>query len=176
MSLTDTEVMQCITEQLHALAEIAFAEGVRMRHVKPHGALYNVAARDRAVADAIARATALFDGSLVLLGLAGSELIAAGARAGLRTASEVFADRAYNSDGTLVSRDSRGAVLNDSRVIVPRAVRMVREGLVTTIDGRDVAVRAETICVHGDTPEAPALAAALHQGLTAAGIAIRPFA
>lgn len=176
MSLTDTEVMQCITEQLHALAEIAFAEGVRMRHVKPHGALYNVAARDRAVADAIARATALFDGSLVLLGLAGSELIAAGARAGLRTASEVFADRAYNSDGTLVSRDSPGAVLNDSRVIVPRAVRMVREGLVTTIDGRDVAVRAETICVHGDTPEAPALAAALHQGLTAAGIAIRPFA
>ena len=176
MPLTDTEVGRCVTEQLHALAEIARIEDVRIRHLKPHGALYNVAARDRAVADAIARATAGFDASVVLVGLAGSELIAAGARAGLRTASEVFADRAYNSDGTLVARDSPGAVLDDVRVIVPRAVRMVREGLVTAIDGRDVAVRAETICVHGDTPEAPALAAALQHGLRAAGITITPFA
>jgi UPF0271 protein len=176
MPLTDSEVAHQVTEQLRTLARIAASEDVPIRHVKPHGALYNVAARDRVVADAIARATAHFDASLVLVGLAGSELIAAGVRAGLRTASEVFADRAYNSDGSLAPRDSPGAVLDDIRVIVPRAIRMVREGLVTTLGGSDVSVRAETICIHGDTPDAPALAAALRRGLEDAGIAIRPFA
>ena len=174
MSLTDNEVERCIAWQLQTLAAIAASENVRLRHVKPHGALYNVAARDAGVADAVARATAAFDASLMLVGLAGSELIAAGMRAGLRPLHEVFADRGYSSDGMLVPRDQPGAVLDDIRVIVPRAVRMVRDGLVTASDGRDVAVRADTICVHSDTPGAVALAAALRQGLIDAGIEIRP--
>ena len=173
LSLTDMEVEQAVLTQLRTLAEIAGLEGVRLGHVKPHGALYNVAARDASVAAAIARAVTLFDRSLVLVGLAGSESIRAADRAGLRTASEVFADRAYHSDGTLVPREVAGAVIHDPRVIVPRAIRMVAHGYVTSVDGGDVAVRADTICVHGDTADAPALAAALRAGLREAGIEVR---
>jgi UPF0271 protein len=172
MSLTATEVEECVFTQVRTLAEIAAREGVRLRHIKPHGALYNVSARDAAVASAIARAVATFDRSLIVVGLAGSESIAAAASAGLATASEAFADRAYRSDGTLVARETAGAVIHDSREIVPRAVRMVQEGVVTSIEGSIVAVRADTICVHGDTPQAPALAAALRAGLVEAGIQV----
>jgi 5-oxoprolinase (ATP-hydrolysing) subunit A len=173
MSLTDIEVEQCVLEQLRALAEIAAAEGVRVSHVKPHGALYNVSARDAAVASAIARAVAAFDRSLLLIGLAGSESIRAAARSGLGPANEAFADRAYNADGTLVARDTAGAVIHDPLVIVPRAVRMVRAGVVTAIDGQDISIRADTICVHGDTPNAVALAAAVSAGLRDAGVEVR---
>jgi UPF0271 protein len=176
MSLTDMEVEECVAKQILALREIAAPEQVRVRHVKPHGALYNTAVRDRSVADAIARGVARCDPSLVLVGLAGSELIAAGARAGLRTASEVFADRQYQADGRLVPRDAPHAVLHDVSVIVPRAVRMVRDGVVTAIDGREVPLQADTICIHGDTPDAPALASALRLALGDAGIALRALA
>jgi 5-oxoprolinase (ATP-hydrolysing) subunit A len=172
MSLTDVEVEQCVLSQLSALAEIAAREGVRVTHVKPHGALYNVSARDGSVAAAIARAVAAFDRSLLVVGLAGSESIRAAARAGLGTANEAFADRAYHGDGTLVARDTPGAIIHDPLVIVPRAVRMVRAGLVTAIDGNDISVRADTICVHGDTLDAPVLAAALRAGLIDAGVEI----
>jgi UPF0271 protein len=172
MSLTATEVEECVLTQVCTLGEIAAREGVRLRHIKPHGALYNVSARDAAVAAAIARAVARFDRSLIVVGLSGSESIAAAARAGLATASEAFADRAYRADGTLVTRETAGAVIHDSRVIVPRAVRMVQEGVVTSIDGSIVAVRAGTICVHGDTPQASRLAAALRTALVEAGIQV----
>ena len=172
MSLTATEVEECVLTQVSTLAEIAAREGVRLRHIKPHGALYNVSARDAGVASAIARAVARYDRSLVVVGLAGSESIAAAARAGLATASEAFADRAYRADGTLLARETAGAVIHDPRVIVPRAVRMVQEGVVTSINGSPIAIRADTICVHGDTPQAPALAAALRAGLVEAGIQV----
>jgi UPF0271 protein len=173
MALSEAEIEACVSTQLRALAEIAAAQDVRLRHVKPHGALYNVAAREGAVADAIARAVAEFDPSLVLVGLAGSALISAGARAGLRTANEVFADRGYRADGTLVPRDEPGGVLHDADVIVPRAVAMIRARAVTAMDGSQVSLQPETMCLHGDTPGAANLALRIRQALVGAGIEIR---
>jgi UPF0271 protein len=174
MSLTEGEIEGCVSIQVRALAEIAALYGVSLRHVKPHGAMYNVAARDPIVANAIARAVAALDPSLVLVGLAGSELIAAGKRAGLRTASEVFADRGYRADGSLVPRGEPGDILHDPEAVVPRAVAMVRDGAVTAVDGARVELQVETLCVHGDTPGAAALAMRLKQGLLAAGISLAP--
>jgi 5-oxoprolinase (ATP-hydrolysing) subunit A len=174
MVLTEGEVEGCVSIQVRALAEIAAIYGVALRHVKPHGAMYNVAAQDLKVANAIARAVAALDPSLVLVGLAGSALIEAGRRAGLRTANEVFADRGYRADGSLVPRGEPGDVLHDPDVVVPRAVVMVREGAVIAVDGARVELPVETLCVHGDTRNAAALAARLNQGLLAAGIALGP--
>lgn len=174
MTLTQDEVENAITYQLGALAEIAAAQGVTLRHVKPHGALYNMAARDAALADAIARAVAAFDPALVLFGLAGSQLIAAGKRMGLKTASEVFADRAYRRDGTLVPRTEAGAVIHEAAIVVPRVMAMVRDGAVTADDGTRVALQVDTICVHGDTPDAASLASRIREGLRDAGIDVRP--
>jgi len=159
--------------QIGALAALAAIEGGRLQHVKAHGAIYNMAARDMRLADALARATAAIDRSLVFFGLAGSELIGAGDRAGLRTASEVFADRAYNADGSLVSRQQSGAVIHDPQIVVQRALRMVTDGTVEAVDGTIVSVRADTICVHGDTPDAALLAARTREALESAGIEVR---
>jgi 5-oxoprolinase (ATP-hydrolysing) subunit A len=160
--------------QIGALAAIAQSEGVRLRHVKAHGALYNMAARDRALADAIARAVAAFDRSLILFGLPGSELMRAGVACGLRFASEGFADRAYDADGSLASRAHAGAVIYDVEAVVRRAVRMAVDDRVAASDGSDVEIHVETICTHGDTPGAQALTRALRAGLERAGIAIAP--
>jgi UPF0271 protein len=142
--------------------------------VKPHGALYNMASRDRALADAIAAAVRAFDPALILFGLAGSTLIAAGEAAGLAVASEAFADRAYEPDGSLVSRAKPGAVIQDPAVVSARAVAMVRDGEVATPAGSRVRVKADTICVHGDTPGAAALARQIRHALEAAGISVLP--
>lgn len=174
MRVTPDEVEDFVLYQLGALHAIVVAEGARLRHVKPHGALYNMAARDATLADAIARAVAAFDAFLTLVGLAGSELLRAGARAGLDTASEAFADRAYEPDGTLTPRHRPGAVIHDSSVIVPRAVRMVVEGRVTATDGSDVALQVDTLCTHGDTQGAAALTAALRAGLEQHGVSVLP--
>ena len=174
MTLSPRELEECVTYQLGALAAIALAQGVRLQHVKPHGALYNMAARDHALADVVARAVAAFDPALVLFGLAGSALIAAGARAGVATASEAFADRAYRPDGSLVPRTEPGAVLHDADVVVPRAVAMARDGAVAAGDGTRVALQVDTICVHGDTPAAAALAARMRAALDEAGIVVAP--
>jgi len=159
--------------QIGALAALAAVEGGRLHHVKAHGAIYNMAARDARLADALARATAAIDRSLIFFGLAGSELISAGDRAGLRTASEAFADRAYNADGSLVSRQQSGAVIHDPQIVVQRALRMVTDGTVEAVDGTIVSVRADTICVHGDTPDAALLAARTREALESAGIEVR---
>src|SRR5690606_39233138 len=151
---------------------IARVEGVRLRHVKPHGALYNMAARDRALADALARAVAGFDRSLVLFGLAGSPMLEAGRAAGLRVAAEGFADRAYGPDGSLTPRSVPGAVIHEPEAVVARAVRMAREGCVVARGGARIALEVHTICVHGDTPGAAALARALRTGLEAAGVRV----
>lgn len=175
MRVRPDEVTGMVLYQLGALAAIARAEGVDLRHVKPHGALYNMAARDRALAAAIAEAVRVFDSALVLFGLAGSALVAAGEATGLRVASEVFADRSYQRDGSLAPRGTPGAIIDDASMVAARAVEMARDGCVTASTGERVILRADTICVHGDTPGAAALACRLRAALEAAGIAVKAF-
>ena len=174
LKASPTEVHDFVLYQVAALAGMAAAQGVRLQHVKAHGALYNMACRDRALADAIARAVASLDRSLILFGLPNSELMHAGEAAGLRTAAEVFADRAYDPDGSLTARSKPGSVIHDTAVVVSRAVRMVRDKDVVATDGSTVRLQADTICLHGDTPGAAEHARAVRSGLEAAGIAIHP--
>ncbi len=169
---TPQEVEDFVVYQVAALAGIAASQGVRLQHVKAHGALYNLACRDRALADAIARAVAAIDKKLILFGLPNSELIKAGLHAGLPVAAEVFADRAYEADGSLASRQKTGSVIHDPAAVAVRAIRMVRERQVVALDGSVVALDADTICLHGDTPGAADLARAVRAGLEAAGVTV----
>ena len=173
MRLSPGEVEDGVLYQVGALAAVAHAEGLRLQHVKAHGALYNMAVRDTALADAIARATAAFDRSLVLFALPASPLFEAGRAAGLRVAAEGFADRSYESDGTLTPRSIPGAVIHDPAAVVARARRMVTDGVVLTREGREVALRVETLCVHGDTPGAADLTRRLRAALSEAGVDVR---
>ena len=172
MRLSAREIHECIRAQVEALAAVATAEGTRVRHVKPHGALYNMAARDEDVAEAVARAVHDVDPTLLLFGLSGSTLMTVAARVGLRTVSEVFADRAYRADGSLLPRDQPGSVLHDEKGVATRAVGMAREGTVVAVSGDVIGVRAETICVHGDTPGAAALARRIRDDLVRAGVTV----
>jgi UPF0271 protein len=174
MHVTAREVEDLVLYQIGALAAIAQSEGIRLRHVKAHGALYNMAARHRALADGIARAVRAVDTSLVLFGLPASELIRAGEAAGLRVASEGFADRTYAPDGSLTPRSHGGSVIHDVEEVVRRAVRMVVEGRIRATDGSEISVQIETLCTHGDTPGAQALTRALREGLERAGVMIAP--
>jgi len=173
LQFSPADVEDFVAYQVGSLAAIAAALGVRLQHLKPHGALFNMAVRDAALADAIARAAAVIDRTLILFGLPGSEIVLAGNRAGLRTAGEGFADRAYQPDGTLVPRQHEGAVIHDRRAVVERAVRMVRERVVEAVDGRIVPVAVDTICVHSDTPGAADLASGLRAALTEAGVEVK---
>ena len=172
MRLGAAELENLVAYQVGALAAIAAAEGASLSHVKPHGALYNMAARDSTMAEAIARAVRGVDASLVLFGLSGSQLVAAGERAGLRVASEVFADRGYGADGSLAPRGTPGAVVTDAAEVARRAVEMAAGQAVAALDGTRVSVKADTICVHGDTPGAAAIARAVRDALVAAGITV----
>src|SRR5262245_53868123 len=172
MRATPREVEDFVVYQIGALAATAAAGGTRLHHVKAHGALYNMAVRDAQLADAIARATVAVDRSLILFGLPGSELIAAGQRAGLRTAREGFADRAYKRDGTLVPRSEPGAVIEDPEVVVSRAVSMARDRTISAIDGSRITLEVETICVHSDTPGAAMLASRIREALMDAGVSV----
>ncbi len=176
MKMSPHEVEDLVLYQIAAVAGIAHVEGVVLQHVKPHGALYNMAAADAGLAGAIARAAAAFSRALILLGPPGSELLKAGRAAGLRVAGEVFADRAYEPDGSLVSRKKPGSIIHDVDAVVARAVGMAKDGTVTAIDGSTVSLQADTICLHGDTAGADVLAATLRAALKAAGIAVRPLA
>jgi UPF0271 protein len=161
LQLPPREIEDLVARQIDALSTIAAHAGMRLQHVKPHGALFNIAVRDRRVADAIARAVAAADPSLILFGLPQSELVAAGSGAGLRTAREAFADRAYRADGTLVPRTEPGAVIDDPADVLDRVIGMARDPNV------------DTICVHGDTPGAADLAARIRQTLEAANIEVK---
>ena len=174
MRVQPADVEDMVLYQVGALAALAAAEGVRLRHVKAHGALYNMAARDASLASAIARSVAAFDRDLLLFGLAASVLLEAGRDAGLRVASEGFADRAYEPDGSLTPRSRPGAVIDDPDRVVERAVRMVTQGRVTATDGSEVALQVDTLCTHGDTPGAQALVRRLRAGLESQGVAVRP--
>ncbi len=173
ITATPQEVHDFVLYQVAALAGIAGAQGARLQHVKAHGALYNMACRDRAMAEAIARSVAALDPTLILFGLPNSELIRAGRQAGLRVAAEVFADRAYEPDGSLASRQKPGSVIDDAAAVVARAVQMACDHKVVAIDGSVIALNADTICLHGDTPGAADLARSVRRGLEAAGIQIR---
>jgi UPF0271 protein len=172
MDLAPDEIEASVLYQLAAVAGFARAHGTALRHVKAHGALYNRAARDEAAAAAIARAVQRFDPSLALVGLAGSALLAAGRDAGLAVLAEAFTDRAYEPDGSLRGRQHPDALLADPLDTARQAVRIACEGRVTAIDGRDIEVRADTLCVHGDAPGAAARAAAVRAALLAAGVEV----
>jgi UPF0271 protein len=173
MKADPAEIEDAVLAQIGALAAAARAEGATLQHVKAHGALYNQAARERPLADAIARAIKAFDPSLIMFGLPNSPMIEAGHAAGLRVAAEGFADRAYQPDGSLTPRAKPGAVIHDPAAVVERAIRMVRDGVVLTSEGREVALKVDTICVHGDTPGAADLARRIRAGFQAASIQVR---
>jgi UPF0271 protein len=173
LNVTVREAEDLVLYQVAAVAGVASAEGMRIQHVKPHGALFNMAVRNAELAAAIARAVAAFDRTLLLFGLPGSEILEAGRSEGLRVAAEVFADRAYEPDGSLASRRKPGSVIHDPETVVARAVRMVKDGTVVAIDGSVVPLQADTICVHGDTPGSDDLAASIRAGLERAGVTVK---
>jgi UPF0271 protein len=172
MKVSPEEAYDFTLYQVGALAAIARAQGAALAHVKPHGALYNMAARDRALADAIARAVRDADPALVLFGLSGSALTDAGAAAGLRVAHEVFADRAYRADGSLAPRGTPGALIDDPARAADRAAAFAAGAPVAAVDGTPLVLRADTVCVHGDRDGAGAFAMALRARLGALGIAV----
>ena len=173
MEVSHDEVYDMVLYQVAAIGGVTRAHGAPLAHVKPHGALYNMATRSADLADAIARAVHDYDAGLVLFGLAGSELLRAAEARSLATASEVFADRGYLPDGSLVPRSRPDALVTDEAQAIARAVRMAREGRVTAVDGTDVAVRADTICIHGDAPHAVPFARELRAALEREGVTVR---
>lgn len=173
MDISPQDAYDMVIVQVGALAGVAASQGGRLNHVKAHGALYNMAAKNEELAKAIAQAVYDVDRSLVFFALASSALVAAAKRAGLQVAEEVFADRSYQSDGTLTSRLQPNAMIVDIDVSIRQVLRMIREGKIRTVQGGDIDVRPDTLCIHGDQPGAPAFARAIHRALGAEGIAVR---
>jgi UPF0271 protein len=172
LSVKSEEVFDAVVYQLGVFQAIAEAAGVRANHVKPHGALYNMAARDAVLAEAVAGAIARIDKNLILFAPQNSALSRAGEATGLQIAHEVFADRNYLNNGSLVPRSRPDALLHDPEDAATRVVRMLREGKVRSVDGVDVDVRAETVCVHGDTPGAVEFARSLRARLEKEGVTV----
>jgi 5-oxoprolinase (ATP-hydrolysing) subunit A len=165
MTLTPDEVENLTAYQVGALAGIAALEGASLSHVKPHGALYSMAAREQTVGRAIARAVTQVDRRLILFGLAGAALVEAGRALGLTVAEEAFVDRAYNADGSLMSRRSEGAVIHAEAEVIQRVRRLVLEGIIVSHDDSSIRLHADTICLHADTPGALRLAEAIRREL-----------
>ncbi len=172
MQVSAADVHAMVLYQVGALSGFATAAGTSLTHVKPHGALYNMSARDPVVADAIAEAVAAFDASLILVGLSGSESIKAAERRGLRVAHEVFADRRYRADGSLMPRSVPGAVIDDIDQAVAQALHLATRGEVVADDGSLVQLAADTLCLHGDRADAAEFARRLRLALDAASIAV----
>ena len=172
MPFAPAQIEALVGEQIAALGALAASEGIRLAHVKPHGALYNVAARDLAVAGAIARAVARFDSRLILFGLSGSQLTTAGEAAGLRVAHEVFAERRYEADGTLVARGRDDAVIHDLDECITQVRGFVRNGRVSARGGESLPLRADTLCLHGDRADAAGFARAIRSALEADAVRI----
>lgn len=172
MQISAQEAYDMTVYQIGALAAFAKAEGGTIQHVKPHGALYNMAAKDRELAQAIAKAVYDVDPEIILFGLAGSELVKAGTKTGLKTASEVFADRTYQRDGSLTPRREPGALIENRETAADQVIRMIKEGSVTSVQGEDVRVQADTICIHGDGQQTLVFAKFIRQSLEHEGIKI----
>ena len=174
MVITPAEARAYTLYQLGALSGFCRAKGIALQHVKPHGALYNMAGKDYALARGICEAIKDFDPSLIVLALSGGELLRCARDMGLRAASEVFADRGYEEDGSLVNRRKEGAMITDENVAIERVVRMIREKTVTAVTGKDIPIEADSVCVHGDGPKALAFVEKIRAALTQQGIEIRP--
>lgn len=173
MILSPREVYNLVIYQIGSLAAVCKVNGTALSHVKPHGALYNMAAKIPEMAKAIAEAVYDLDPGLVLFGLAGSELVMAGEEKGLVIAHEVFADRTYQPDGALTSRMHENALIHDTQVAINRVIRMIKEGKVAAVDGTDVLIKADTICIHGDSPKALEFVIELKQALIEENISMR---
>jgi len=176
MDVTPEELTADVIYQIGALQGLAAAAGTRVRYVKPHGALYNTIAQDARQAGAVIRAILTVDPSLILMGLAGAPVLEQARAAGLATVAEAFADRAYRPDGQLLSRREPGAVLHDPNLVAARMVRLAQEGVVEAVDGSTLCLAADSICVHGDSPDAVAMARAIRVALTRQGVTIASFA
>jgi UPF0271 protein len=174
MNVTPAEAKAYTLYQLGALGGFCKANGLAMQHVKPHGALYNMAAKDYALSKAICEAIASYDDSLIVMALCGGQLLQAAKDLGLRAASEVFADRGYEEDGTLVDRRKEGAMITDEDEAIARVVRMVKEGKVTAVTGKDIEIQADSVCVHGDGAKALAFVEKIREALTREGIELCP--
>lgn len=172
MTLSFDEAKAYTLYQISALAGMCKAQGMKLQHVKPHGALYNMAAKDYELSRAICEAVAEFDKDIIMLGLSGSETIQAAKDCGLKTAQEVFADRGYEEDGSLVNRKKEGAFIQGEDEAIARVVRMVKEGKVTAVTGRDIAIQADSVCVHGDGEKALLFIEKIRAALKEEGIRI----
>ena len=175
MDLTAQEVYDLIVYQVGALSAFVKAEGGKMQHVKPHGALYNTAAKDEKLSTAIAQAVYDVNPELILYGLAGSWLIKAGEKVGLKTASEVFADRTYQEDGSLTPRSQANAMITDDEKAIMQVLGMVKTGEVTTVSGKKIKVKADTVCIHGDSQKALAFAQKINDALKRENIEMKAF-
>ena len=167
LKVSPAELKAMVIYQVGALQAVCKAEGTKLHHVKPHGAMYNMAAKDEKLADAIAEAVAAVDGSLVLVGLSGNCMKAAAEKHGLAFAAEVFADRAYEDDGSLVSRTKPGAMIEDEDLAIRRMLHLLETGTIESSNGKEIRLEADTICVHGDSPKAVLFAKKLREALTA---------
>lgn len=175
MNISAAEAKAYTKYQMGALMGFCKAEGVKLAHVKPHGAFYNMAAKDYVLAKAICEGIYEIDPSVKLLGLSGSEMIRAAKDTGLAYGQEVFADRAYEEDGTLVNRRKPGAMIEDEDLAIRRVIDMVKKGTVTAITGKEVSIQADSICVHGDGPKALAFVKKIREALLAEGLQIGAF-
>jgi 5-oxoprolinase (ATP-hydrolysing) subunit A len=174
LNLSPEAIADSVYEQVRTLAEVAARSGVRLAHVKPHGALYNQAAHNRELAEAIAKGVARWGRDIILVGLAASPMLAVFREGGFPVAAEAFADRRYEPDGTLRSRKYPDALIRDPAEAARQALTIVQRGTVTARDGNQVAVTAQTICIHGDTPGAPQIAATVAKTLRQAGVTLAP--
>jgi UPF0271 protein len=172
MALSPEEVFDVVLYQIAAVKGICEAYGIKLHHVKPHGALYNRAAKDPALAKAIVKAVKTLDKNLVFYGLAGSHLISEAEKIGLKTASEVFADRTYQPDGTLTPRTEPGALIENAERAVAQVLEMVKDQTVTAVGGEKISIKADTVCIHGDTPQAPEFARTIRERLIKNGIEV----
>lgn len=175
MNISSQEAYDLVVYQIGALSSFLKAEGEKMQHVKPHGALYNMAAKNRELSEAIAEAVYKVDPQLILFGLAGSELVKAGEKIGLNTAHEVFSDRTYQQDGSLTPRTQPHALIHSYEDSVSQVIRMIKEGKVRSTQGVDVPVLAQTVCIHGDGPEALVFAKQLRESMQSEGIEVKAF-
>lgn len=174
LAVSPEEAKNLIIYQIGALDAFAKSRGIKLSHVKPHGALYNMAAKDARLAAAIAEGIYSYNPELILLGLSGSEMLKAAENIGLPCAAEVFADRAYEDDGTLVARSKPGAMIKDEDEAVSRVIKMIKEHKVTTISGKEIEISPASVCVHGDSEKALLFVKKIRDALTSENIEIRP--
>lgn len=175
MNVSASELKAMVQYQIGALVAFCKAEGVRLNHVKPHGAMYNMAAKDENLAIAIAEGIAEINSDLKLLGLSGSQLLKAAQKVGLKSAKEVFADRAYEEDGSLVARTKPGSMITDENEAIDRVINMIKFGKVRAITGKEISVEPDSVCVHGDNPKALGFVQKIRNRLISEGIEIKAF-